>query len=262
MAVPFLRDWDTHARFLVALPLLIVAELVVHQRMRLVVKQFLERNLIPPSASSPVRCRHRIGVSPAQLGAGRSAADRARLRRRRLVVWRQYVVLDHHWYSTNGRRPGLTFTGIWYGYVSLPLFQFLLSLVLPDVHLGAPPLARVAHRAEPRSHASGPRGRPGLPRQHGYASCPWRWPTGRCAGQIVTASSPRGRSCPSSRSSPGSSWPSCCAWYSARSLVFTAQLGRPSEQAAASMARSPNATCASSTPSGCAVGARRRAIGR
>ena len=52
VAVPFLRDWDTHARFLVALPLLIVAELVVHQRMRLVVKQFLERNLIPPSAVS------------------------------------------------------------------------------------------------------------------------------------------------------------------------------------------------------------------
>ena len=44
VAVPFLRDWDTHARFLVALPLLIVAELVVHQRMRFVVKQFLERN--------------------------------------------------------------------------------------------------------------------------------------------------------------------------------------------------------------------------
>ncbi|MBP1776008.1 MAG: hypothetical protein H6Q86_2018, partial [candidate division NC10 bacterium] len=32
--VPFLLDVDVHVRFLLALPLLIVAELVVHQRMR------------------------------------------------------------------------------------------------------------------------------------------------------------------------------------------------------------------------------------
>ena len=48
--MPFLLDLEVHVRFLVALPLLIVAELVVHQRMRFVVKQFLERNLIPESA--------------------------------------------------------------------------------------------------------------------------------------------------------------------------------------------------------------------
>jgi hypothetical protein len=44
--VPFLVDLEAHARFLLALPLLIVAELVVHQRMRPVVRQFLERDLI------------------------------------------------------------------------------------------------------------------------------------------------------------------------------------------------------------------------
>lgn len=49
-AVPFLLDVEVHVRFLVALPLLIVAELVVHRRMRFVVRQFLERNLIPASA--------------------------------------------------------------------------------------------------------------------------------------------------------------------------------------------------------------------
>ena len=46
-AVPFLLDVEVHARFLVALPLLILAELVVHQRMRPLLQQFLERNLIP-----------------------------------------------------------------------------------------------------------------------------------------------------------------------------------------------------------------------
>ena len=49
-AVPFLLDMEVHVRFLVAMPLLIAAELVVHRRMRLVVQQFLDRQLIPESA--------------------------------------------------------------------------------------------------------------------------------------------------------------------------------------------------------------------
>src|SRR4051794_33582588 len=44
--VPFLRDVEVHARFLVALPMLIVAEFVVHQRIILVVRHFLGRNII------------------------------------------------------------------------------------------------------------------------------------------------------------------------------------------------------------------------
>jgi hypothetical protein len=49
-AVPFLLDVEVHIRFLVVVPLFIVAELVVHQRMRFVVRQFLDRNLISESA--------------------------------------------------------------------------------------------------------------------------------------------------------------------------------------------------------------------
>jgi len=49
-AVPFLWDVEANVRFLVALPLLIVGELFVHLRMRLVVRLFLERNLIPEHA--------------------------------------------------------------------------------------------------------------------------------------------------------------------------------------------------------------------
>ena len=40
VTVPFLWDVDVHLRFLLALPLLIVAELVVHQRMRFDGEQF------------------------------------------------------------------------------------------------------------------------------------------------------------------------------------------------------------------------------
>ena len=47
VAMPFLYDVDIHLRLLVALPLLILAEPVVHQRMRLVARQFVERDLIP-----------------------------------------------------------------------------------------------------------------------------------------------------------------------------------------------------------------------
>jgi hypothetical protein len=40
VSVTFLKDIEAHARFLLALPLLIVAELVVHQRMRPVASTF------------------------------------------------------------------------------------------------------------------------------------------------------------------------------------------------------------------------------
>ena len=46
--VPFFYDVDVHVRFLVALPLLLVAELVVHQRLKLIVQQFVERRIVLP----------------------------------------------------------------------------------------------------------------------------------------------------------------------------------------------------------------------
>jgi hypothetical protein len=128
-AVPFLRDVEVHVRFLVALPLLMGAELVVHRRMRLVARQFLDRQLVPASAASrlshavaaAVRLRDSmvaeitILVFVYAVGIG--------------VFWRQYVALSATatWYaapSAQGMR--LTPTGLWYAYVSLPIFQFLL----------------------------------------------------------------------------------------------------------------------------------------
>jgi AcrR family transcriptional regulator len=45
-----------------------------------------------------------------------------------LIVWRQYTTLDTAtWYATpSAEGSKLWFAGLWYGYVSLPLFQFLL----------------------------------------------------------------------------------------------------------------------------------------
>ena len=44
--LPFLRDIEAHARLLVALPVLILAELVVHRRLRPVVNAFLTRRIV------------------------------------------------------------------------------------------------------------------------------------------------------------------------------------------------------------------------
>jgi hypothetical protein len=42
----FVRDIETQVRFLVALPVLILAEVIVHQRIRPVVKSFVERRVV------------------------------------------------------------------------------------------------------------------------------------------------------------------------------------------------------------------------
>ena len=87
-----------------------------------------------------------------------------------LIVWRQYVALDTAtWYATpSAEGSKLSLAGMWYGYVSVPIFQFLLvPLVFSIVHLDALSLAGVAHRVEPGSHASGSRRRPGFSFQHG-----------------------------------------------------------------------------------------------
>ena len=44
----FFRDIETHVRLLVSLPVLILAEMIVHQRIRPVVKSFVERRVVTP----------------------------------------------------------------------------------------------------------------------------------------------------------------------------------------------------------------------
>jgi hypothetical protein len=48
LTVPFLYDIEAHVRFLIALPILIAAEPIVHSRIRPAVKKFLERGIIIP----------------------------------------------------------------------------------------------------------------------------------------------------------------------------------------------------------------------
>ena len=80
--VPFLSDVEVHVRFLVALPLLIAAELVVHRRMRSVVKRLPGTPFDSGKRQGAIRCRHRVGAQAAQFGARRGAADRLGVCRR------------------------------------------------------------------------------------------------------------------------------------------------------------------------------------
>lgn len=127
-AVPFLLDLEIHIKFLIIVPLLIVAELVVHQRMRFVVKQFLERHLIPESAmpgfdaavASAFRLRNSV-LGEVLLIAFVYVVGV-------LLIWRQYAALaTATWYAVpTGGELKLSTSGVWYCYVSLPIFQFLL----------------------------------------------------------------------------------------------------------------------------------------
>ncbi len=127
-AVPFLLDIEVHVRFLLALPLLIVAELVVHQRMRPVVRQFIERNLVSKDTlprfhaaiESAFRLRNSIFAEVLLIGIVYIVGI--------LLVWRHYIALAAAtWYAVpSAQGMKLSRAGIWYGYVSLPLFQFLL----------------------------------------------------------------------------------------------------------------------------------------
>ena len=126
--LPFLHDVELHVRLLLALPLLIVAELVVHQLMRPMVQQFVKGGLVPDASrpkfdaavASALRLRNSI---PAELlliafvavvGVG--------------FTWRTHAALGvASWagVAAGGRwQPSLA--GWWLGCVSLPLFQFLV----------------------------------------------------------------------------------------------------------------------------------------
>jgi len=126
--VPFLLDLDVHVRFLLALPLLIAAELVVHKRMRTVAQVFLDRHLIPDSAmprfeaavAATIRLRNSVLAEVLIIAVVYGLGI--------LIVWRHYTALDAAtWYAVSSAQGSTSsLAGLWYGYVSLPLFQFLL----------------------------------------------------------------------------------------------------------------------------------------
>jgi hypothetical protein len=125
--VPFLYDFEVHARLLFSLPLLVLAELVVYIRMRAIVSQFLERQII----SVDVRPAFSAAISSAMRLRNSTFAEITLLIAVFLAgpwIWRGAVALHSDtWYATM-TNSGLAWTaaGWWYGFVSVPVFQFIL----------------------------------------------------------------------------------------------------------------------------------------
>ena len=130
--LPFLYDIEMQARFLVALPLLIAAEILANQRLRLIVGQFIERDIITAAVlpkfkeviASAMKLRNSVAIELILL----------------LLVfvggyyfWAAVSGIEKigtgtgTWYTTM-TDGGIQFSpaGYWYNFVSRPLFQFIL----------------------------------------------------------------------------------------------------------------------------------------
>ncbi|WDF90938.1 hypothetical protein [Aeromonas hydrophila] len=127
VAVPFLLDIESQARFLICVPLLVFAELIVHQRIRGIIAQFLERQLVP-DASLP---RFNQAIGSAMAWRNSVAVELALL----LFVFSSgyfirtntFVLDASTWYVTQSDgQDHLSFAGIWFFWISIPITQFLV----------------------------------------------------------------------------------------------------------------------------------------
>ena len=122
----FLRDIEVHARFLVALPAFIAAELIVHTRMLPVARRFVERRIIlledMPRFYRAVESAFRIRNSiPLELGLLAAVYIFG------LLFWNgRFSIEASTWYARPGGRWNLTLAGVWYVFISIPILQFIL----------------------------------------------------------------------------------------------------------------------------------------
>jgi len=126
--MPFLLDAEVHIRFLLAVPLLVFAEVIVHRRLREIPGQFLTRYLIPEQSKarfreafeSLLRARNSLVAELLLIAAVYGVGM--------LVIWRHVAIADADTWYTVPTLLGSKFSaaGMWYVYVSVPIFQFLL----------------------------------------------------------------------------------------------------------------------------------------
>ena len=123
----FVIDWGVHARLLVAIPLLLLADVSLHERTRFVVDQFVADRWVTNQQERfdgivAQAVRHRDAVVPEVLLLGIALVAS------QVVVWvfggvpfaRRLVTMDRH----------LAAARWWYALVALPMFQFLVYRAL------------------------------------------------------------------------------------------------------------------------------------
>ena len=132
-SLAFFHDVEVHVRFLVALPVLIGAELIVHLRMRPLVRRFVERRIILPhdvprfqrAVASAVRLRNSVVLELALVLLVYTLG---------LWFWNSRVAVDTAtWFARPGGRWNLTPAGFWYAFVSIPIVQFILLRWYPEI---------------------------------------------------------------------------------------------------------------------------------
>jgi hypothetical protein len=123
--VPFLLDYAVHVRFLIALPILVLAEPAIDGRWRTIVLEFLRSGLVDRNKTAPyeaiiekvTRLRDRALPELAMLGLAYLAP---------LLLGRTDLLMGGvtNWHTV--RAGELSMAGWWFRIVSAPLFRFLL----------------------------------------------------------------------------------------------------------------------------------------
>lgn len=131
LGVPFLYDMENQARFLIALPLLIAAELLVHKQLRLLVGQFIDQDIITEKIllnfkeliTSAMKLRNSMIIELALLLLAFVSGH---------YLWNTVSIMETiasstgSWYATtDSTGTSLSLAGYWYVFVSRPLFQFI-----------------------------------------------------------------------------------------------------------------------------------------
>jgi len=127
LEISFLRDIEANARFLVAVPALIIAEATVHTRISPLVPRFLERRIVEaedlPAFRTAVNSALRIRDSNIVEGALLVLVYTLGL----WIWWSQIALGVATWYAhPDAAYLNLTPAGYWYVFVSVPFFQFIL----------------------------------------------------------------------------------------------------------------------------------------
>jgi len=127
VVVPFFRDVETQVRMLIAVPLLILAEVRIHRELPPILRCFVDRGLISAAerprfdaaVASAIRLRNSVAAELIVIVLVYAVGM--------LVIRRTQFVLDAEtWYATSvDGRWQLTYAGWWGALVAQPVVQFL-----------------------------------------------------------------------------------------------------------------------------------------
>jgi hypothetical protein len=126
--VPFLKDIDTALRYMLALPLMMISEALVHDRTTVAVRRFVQRGMVAPDQDQAFRriidSMRRIVASPTGEGVLLLFVYLVGIG----GIWRQVSAQElDTWYGTVEQgRLQLRLPGLWMQWVSVPLFLFLI----------------------------------------------------------------------------------------------------------------------------------------